>query len=1170
MSAREPVERVRTPLRLLLVEDSEDDALLIVHELSRAGYDIASRRVDTAEALSAALGDGWDLITCDWKMPGFEAPAALSRIARAGVDVPIIIVSGEVGEEFAVTAMKAGAHDFISKERLARLAPAVERELREAARRRAGRQAEEALKAAEHRFRALIENTADQVAVLALDGEYLYVSPSHERACGFTPGELLGTNAFDLVHPDDLPEILRRLAEGLRTHQASGVAEFRIRHKNGSWIFIEGVVQNLLDDPAIGGILVNGRDVTARRRMEETLLLQGLIIANLPEGVMLSRVSDDVIVHANPKFEAMFGYDPGELLGKRVSILNAPGEKSPAATADEMHRTSQTSGVRSGELRNRRKDGSEFWSAASISRFAHPDHGEVWVSIQTDVSERKRLAAALERSEESRRIAERKRAETALEEEREFYAALIRSLPDPVWMKDPAGLYLACNPAFERVIGRPAAEIVGRSDFELLPDPALADFSREKDREAVAKGGPSRNEEWVTFAADGRRALLETVKTPMFDGRGRFHGVLGISRDITQHRRVEEELRSSERRAQLLFQNMLNGYALCRMLFDGERPRDFVYLDVNQAFEKLTGLRGVVGRNVSEVIPGFAVDNRETLEAYGRVVSSGQPVTLETFVPGVDAWLEISAYAVDEDCFVAVFDNVTKSRRAEEERRRHAAEYRAITNASLDGFWRIDLQGRILEVNETYCRFTGYGREELLQMSVADVEVIESPEQVLRHSARLREQGTERFETRHRRKDGSVFDVEVNPLFFAEEPGQILVFLRDVTERKQAEVRLRESEERLRATMDAMLEGVQIVGNDWRYLYVNREAARQGRRRRDELLGRTVMEMYPGFENTTAYSAIRRCMERRVSQHLENEFTFPDGSKSWFDLSLHPLPEGVVIRSVDITQRHRIEAEVRQLNAELEERVERRTAELAAANRELEAFSYSVSHDLRAPLRGIDGFSRALLDDHAALLPAEGRHQLEAIRQSTERMGKLIEELLKLSHLGREPLHKQSVDTARLVREVLAELSPMREGRSVELRLGSLPPCEADPTLLKQIWVNLLANAFKYTVRRRPARIEIGGQRQAEGVVYFVRDNGAGFDMGRADKLFGVFQRLHRPSEFEGTGVGLAIVQRLVHRHGGRVWAEAAVERGATFYFTLGAESAPRRGRRTAPSTLGP
>jgi signal transduction histidine kinase len=239
------------------------------------------------------------------------------------------------------------------------------------------------------------------------------------------------------------------------------------------------------------------------------------------------------------------------------------------------------------------------------------------------------------------------------------------------------------------------------------------------------------------------------------------------------------------------------------------------------------------------------------------------------------------------------------------------------------------------------------------------------------------------------------------------------------------------------------------------------------------------------------------------------------------------------------------------LNSELEQRVAQRTAELQAANRDLEAFSYSVSHDLRAPLRAVDGFSRIVLEDYAPLLDDEGQEYLQLVRDNAQQMGRLIDDLLSFSRLGRQPLTRHRVRPAEVARRAFAELAPECEGRDVRFTVHDLPACEADAALLKQVFGNLLANALKFTRRREVAVIEVGCEWDGDRPIYLVRDNGAGFDMRYAHKLFGVFQRLHRAEEYEGTGVGLALVQRIVYRHGGRIWAEAALEQGATFRFTL-------------------
>ncbi|MGC8872852.1 MAG: sensor histidine kinase [Chloroflexia bacterium] len=257
----------------------------------------------------------------------------------------------------------------------------------------------------------------------------------------------------------------------------------------------------------------------------------------------------------------------------------------------------------------------------------------------------------------------------------------------------------------------------------------------------------------------------------------------------------------------------------------------------------------------------------------------------------------------------------------------------------------------------------------------------------------------------------------------------------------------------------------------------------------------------------------------------------------------------------------RLYEEVRGYAQALEARVAERTAALEAANRELEAFAYSVSHDLRAPLRAIDGFTRVLQEEYGAQLPPRGQHYLERVRQGVAEMSALIDDLLALSRVSRQAVRQESVEPAALVREVLAGLQKEIEGRRVEIAIGALPPCRGDPLLLRQVWWNLLANAIKFTRKREVAHIEVGAREEGAEVVYFVRDNGAGFDPRYAERLFRVFERLHPADEYEGTGVGLAIVRRIVERHGGRVWAEGAVDRGATFYFALGGGGAGGSGK---------
>lgn len=361
--------------------------------------------------------------------------------------------------------------------------------------------------------------------------------------------------------------------------------------------------------------------------------------------------------------------------------------------------------------------------------------------------------------------------------------------------------------------------------------------------------------------------------------------------------------------------------------------------------------------------------------------------------------------------------------------------------------------------------------------------------------------------------------------------------------------------------LDATRDGVFIFdAHSLRFTYVNQGAVDQVGYSREELLTMTSTDIKPEFDEAQFRQVIAPLINgSSKALTFETIHRRKDGAELPVEISLQCVAgeDGnrfFVSMVRDVTERKQAEVQIHQLNAELEERVQQRTAELNVANKELDAFSYSVSHDLRAPLRAIDGFSRILLEDYAAQMPEESRNYLQLVRSNTKQMGHLVDDLLAFSRLSRQQVKRETVVIGRIVQKCLDELKGTLDGRRVEFTLGELPACEADPALLKQVWFNLLANAVKFTSRRPEARIEIGCRSDGNGSaeqVYFVKDNGVGFDMQYAHKLFGVFQRLHRAEDYEGTGVGLAIVQRIIHRHGGRVWAEAVLDQGATFYFSL-------------------
>lgn len=383
--------------------------------------------------------------------------------------------------------------------------------------------------------------------------------------------------------------------------------------------------------------------------------------------------------------------------------------------------------------------------------------------------------------------------------------------------------------------------------------------------------------------------------------------------------------------------------------------------------------------------------------------------------------------------------------------------------------------------------------------------------------------------------------------------------LAEAIERRKAEAAVRHSEERFRSLVQNASDIVLVLDADARLQYVSPSVERVLGYNPDQQLGTNVFDLvHPddrgrllrSFEGVRTREGVYQPTEFRV-RHADGSWRYLEARAN--NLLDDPSVRGIVQNVHDITERRQAEEAIRGLNAELEQRVDERTAALEAANRELEAFSYSVSHDLRAPVRAASGFSRILLEEYGPQLPEDALRYVQRVQHNVQQMGQLVDDLLRFSRLSRQPLQTVPVSPARVVAEVLEELQPEQEGRSVEFTIGDLPACLADPALLKQVYLNLIGNALKYSRERQPALIEIGSQASNEPgrATFYVKDNGVGFDMRYADKLFGVFQRLHRAEDYEGTGVGLAIVQRIVHRHGGQIWAASAVGNGAAFYFTL-------------------
>lgn len=624
--------------------------------------------------------------------------------------------------------------------------------------------------------------------------------------------------------------------------------------------------------------------------------------------------------------------------------------------------------------------------------------------------------------------------------------------------------------------------------------------------------------------------------------------------------RTAEALKESEERFRLLADQTVEGIVLSQ---EGK------VFDANRSFTRMYGyeLEELVGMEVVELVPP------EMREMVARRISARHAEPYESMglkkdgtVFPVEVRPRRIPYEGRQVRVTSVLD-LTERKLAEEALRASEAEYRAIFELAGVGKAQSDPQtGRLVRVNPKFCEITGYSAEELLGMTFLEITHPDDREGDFDRFRRMvRGEGDYSVEKRYIRKDGQVAWVSVNATVVRDEGGRPVrtaSTIQDITGRKRAEEdlrglrdaerasneeALREAQERFRSAFDNAPIGVAIVGLDGRFLQVNRSLCEILGYPEERLLATTFQEITHPDDVEASMEHVRRVMSDEIGRYsLEKRYIAADGRPVWVSLSVSLVrdadgdPLYFVDQIQDITERKRAERELA-----------RRAEELAHANAELEQFSYSVSHDLRAPLRSIDGFSQILLEDYAERLDEEGRAYLGRVRAASQRMGHLMDDLLDLSRVSRRPLRTGRVDLSALALEIVEELERSQPDREAEFVVEEGLEAEGDARLLAVALENLLGNAWKFTSKRPAAKIEFGSFFEGETRVYYVRDDGAGFDAAYAERLFGAFQRLHTDDDFEGTGIGLATVQRVIHRHGGRLWAEGEVGRGATFYFTL-------------------
>jgi PAS domain S-box-containing protein len=509
--------------------------------------------------------------------------------------------------------------------------------------------------------------------------------------------------------------------------------------------------------------------------------------------------------------------------------------------------------------------------------------------------------------------------------------------------------------------------------------------------------------------------------------------------------------------------------------------------------------------------------------------------------------------------YTVFIHDLTARKRAEEELRKSEEQYRMLVESVEDyAIYMLDPDGAVASWNSGAHANTGYSADEVMGQHYAIFLPPEADKKAaageMLEAAKI--QGRHQDEGWRVRKNGSRYWAQVTFTSIRADSGELHGFSivsHDVTTRKRAEEATKYLASIVRFADEAIIgKTTDGIITSW-----NPGAERLFGYSAEEAIDNSIQILVPGDRVNEEVDILDKVRRGESVTQLETIRKRKDGKLLHVSVTVSPIKDSkgrivgasMIVR--DVTEQRRAEEEIRRLNEELEHRVDERTSQLQAANKELEAFSYSVSHDLRAPLRHISGFAEMLETSAGARLDEEALRLLKTITDSAKKMGKLIDDLLAFSRWNRVELRKESVDLADLAAAVRHDLQPDAVGRDIQWVSGTLPRVIGDPALLRQVFYNLISNALKYTRPRPQAVIEISCQDTDSETVCSVRDNGVGFDMRYVDKLFGVFQRLHRASEFEGTGVGLANVRRIIFRHGGRTWAESQAGNGATFYFSL-------------------
>jgi PAS domain S-box-containing protein len=1033
------------------------------------------------------------------------------------------------------------------------------------------------LRESEEKFRNLFEHAKDAIILAdAQTGIIVDINPAGCRLTGLPKNKSVGRHQSELYPPELAEEYQKSFQENLEKGMFVS-DDIIIQNADGSHIQCDlsaGIIKTG-DRELIQGVF---RDVTERKRMEKALRESEEKFYKAfhasPEPIAITTLKDGKYIEVNDSYLRYTGYNREELMGQTTTGINIwANPKERDRLLNILKKKGRVSNeefdfrIKSGEIRT------WLFSAEHIDITGEP----CLIGVSIDITEWKRSVEAIR------------------ERERRFSDIAENSM-EWIWEVDAKGKYTYSSPIVEKILGYKPEEIIKKHFYDLFL-PEEREGLKKAAFQAFAQKQPIKEFINRNRCKNGKTVELLTTGVPVIDEAGNLLGYRGVDTDITERLRAEKALKESETKFSAAFRFSPNTMAITRV-------KNGKFIDINDSHTRITGYtrEEAIGHTSLELGIWAKEEDRirmlEILKKKGYVNSEEFEFRMKN--GDIRTWL-FSAERITiggEPCIISITVDITGRKRAEKLQKDEnhvlmllgqgveihelleaivrmgeshdpaikcsvmfydAQKHLLLPEAmpSLPASYRKLMENGIpIGPNLGTCGTAAHSKQRVIDPRIKDYTLFpkEVADQVVAHgllacwSQPIIGTNGDLLGTiaNYSSKTGNPSDNDIRVLEWSAHIAAIAI------ERRRAEVALRESEEKFYRAFHASPDVMVIVRiKDDKFIEVNENFIRLNGYTREEVIGQTSDGLNLWVKEEDRVHMLETLKKNGYVDSEEYEFRTKNGEIRTWLFSAERVTIGgepcIISITIDITERKRMDEELKQALAELKHS----SAQLEATNKELEAFSYSVSHDLRSPLRSIDGFSQALLEDYDDKLDDTGRDYLNRLRGASQKMGDLIDGMLKLSRLTRNEMHLETVDLSVLANEIAERLQESQPKRRVKFIIDKGLTTRGDHQFLRVLLENLLGNAWKFSKNKPNAKIEFSLDHNGDKKAYFIRDNGAGFDMTYANKLFNAFQRLHDTTEFPGTGIGLATVQRIINRHGGTIWAEGEVGKGATFYFTL-------------------